>query len=130
MRGLVDRCFSLNNELGGYLAAQSLLRLKHRKIACISGPLGFVDAQQRLQGHKRALAEAGVPDELSIVSFDDAPISRYVYPKLSTVHYPITDMSRMAARWVLKNVYEQENLDVQQAFEPSFVARDSVSRPG
>lgn len=185
VRGLNDRCFSLNNELGGYLAAQSLLRLKHRKIAYISGPLDFVDAQQRLIGHKRALVEAGVtfderllcegdyhetggsdaltylfdkglefsavicanddmaagamaaahdrglrlPDELSIVGFDDAPISRYVYPKLSTVHYPIADMSRMAARWVLRNVYQQDNLDIQQVFEPSFIERDSVSRP-
>jgi len=185
VRGLNDRCFSLNNELGGYLAAQSLLRLKHKKIAYISGPLDFVDAQQRLAGHKRALAEAGVafdarllhegdyhetggsdalthlfdtrvpfsavicanddmaagamaaahdrglrlPDELSIVGFDNAPISRYVYPKLSTVHYPITDMSLMAARWVLRNVYEQETPEVQQLFEPSFIARDSVARP-
>lgn len=185
VRGLADRCFSLNNELGGYLAAQSLLRFKHRKIAYISGPLDWVDAQQRLEGHKRALAEAGVafdarllyegdyheaggsdalthlfnrgiafsavvcandemaagamaaahdrglrlPDELSIIGFDDAPISRYVYPRLSTVHYPIADMSHMAARWVLRNVYQQTSLDVQQAFEPSFIERDSVSRP-
>ena len=185
VRGLADRCFSLNNELGGYLAAQSLLRLKHKKIAYISGPLDFVDAQQRLQGHKRALAEAGVkfdarllhegdyhetggsdalthlfdtkvpfsavicanddmaagamaaaherglrlPDELSIVGFDDAPISRYVYPKLSTVHYPITDMSHMAARWVLKNVYLQDTPNVQQMFEPRFIERDSVGPP-
>jgi LacI family transcriptional regulator len=77
--------------------------------------------------HDRGLR---LPEELSIVGFDDAPISRYVYPKLSTVHYPITDMSHMAARWVLKNVYEQDGLDVrQQVFEPSFVARDSVGRP-
>lgn len=185
VRGLADRCFSLNNELGGYLAAQSLLRFKHRKIAYISGPLDWVDAQQRLEGHKRALAEAGVafdarllyegdyheaggsdalthlfnrgiafsavvcandemaagamaaahdrglrlPDELSIIGFDDAPISRYVYPRLSTVHYPIADMSHMAARWVLRNVYQQAHLEVQQAFEPSFMERDSVSRP-
>lgn len=185
VRGLADRCFSLNNELGGYLAAQSLLRFNHRNIAYVSGPLDWVDAQQRLQGHKRALAEAGVafdarllcegdyheaggsdalthlfdlgiafsavvcandemaagamaaahdrglrlPDELSIIGFDDAPIARYVYPKLSTVHYPIADMSHMAARWVLKNVYQQANLEVQQAFEPSFIERDSVSRP-
>ena len=60
----------------------------------------------------------------------DAPISRYIYPKLSTVHYPITDMSRMAARWVLKNVYRHAGLEVpQQFFEPNFVERDSVSRP-
>ncbi len=184
VRGLADRCFSLDNELGGYLAAQSLLGLKHRKIAYISGPLDWVDAQQRLAGHKRALTEAGVsfdarllhegdyhetggtealahlfdkgipfsavvcandemaagamaaahdrglklPDELSIVGFDDAPISRYVYPKLSTVHYPIRDMSRMAARWVLKNVYQQGELAAQRVFEPNFVARDSVSQ--
>lgn len=184
VRGMADRCFSLNNEIGGYLAAQSLLKLKHRKIAYISGPLDWVDAQQRLQGHKRALAEAGVafderllhegdyhetggtealndlfdtgipftavvcanddmaagamaaahdrglklPEELSIVGYDDAPISRYVYPKLSTVHYPIADMSHMAARWVLKNVYDHKKLEVQQSFEPTFVARDSVAR--
>ena len=187
VRGLADRCFSLNNELGGYLAAQSLLKLRHRKIAYISGPLDWVDAQQRLRGHKRALSEAGVtfdprllhegdyhdtggtealnqlfdtgvkfsavvcandemaagamaaahdrglrlPDELSIVGFDDAPISRYVYPKLSTVRYPIADMSHNAARWVLKNVYQQAGkVDVERVFEPSFVARDSIGPAG
>ena len=183
VRGLADHCFSLNNELGGYLATQSLLKRKHRRIAYISGPLDWVDAKQRFAGHKRALAEAGVkfderllhegdyhetggqdalntlyakdipftavvcandemaagamaaaherglelPRELSIVGFDDAPISRYVYPKLTTIHYPIADMGTMAARWVLKHVYEQSQ-DVQQVFEPKLIERDSVSR--
>ncbi len=184
VRGLVDHCFSLNNELGGYLATRALLQRKHRRIAYISGPLDFVDVRQRLDGHKRALAEAGIkfdgrllhegdyrepggqdalnallakrlpftavvcanddmaagamaaahergmtlPDDLSIVGFDDAPIARYVYPRLTTVQYPIADMSRMAARWVLKNVYEQQQ-EVQQAFEPKLVERDSVGKP-
>jgi LacI family transcriptional regulator len=187
VRGIADRCFSLDNELGGYLAARSLLQAQHRKIAYISGPLDWTDARQRLQGHKRALTEARVafdekllyegdyheatgsealnhlfakglpftavicandemaagamaaahdrglklPEELSIVGFDNAPISRYIYPKLSTVHYPITDMGHMAARWVLQNVYQQENLDVRQrVFQPNFVDRDSVCPPG
>ena len=60
VRGLADHCFSLNNELGGYLATQSLLKRKHRRIAYISGPLDWVDAKQRFAGHKRALSEAGV----------------------------------------------------------------------
>jgi LacI family transcriptional regulator len=68
-----------------------------------------------------------LPKDLSIVGFDDAPISRYVYPKLTTIHYPIADMATMAARWVLKHVYDQPQ-DVQQAFEPELVERDSVSR--
>jgi LacI family transcriptional regulator len=74
--------------------------------------------------HERGLE---LPKELSIVGFDDAPISRYVYPKLTTVRYPIAEMGTMAARWVLKHVYEQPQ-DVQQVFEPELVERDSVSR--
>ena len=76
--------------------------------------------------HERGLE---LPRELSIVGFDDAPISRYVYPKLTTVHYPIADMARMASRWVLKHVYDQQQPDVQQVFEPKLVERDSVGRP-
>jgi LacI family transcriptional regulator len=184
VRGLADHCFSLNNELGGYLATQSLLRYKHRRIAYISGPLDWVDAKQRFTGHKRALAEAGVkfderllhegdyhetggqdalnalfakdipftavvcanddmaagamaaahergldlPRELSIVGFDDAPIARYVYPKLTTVQYPVAEMGMMAARWVLKHVYDQPQ-ELQQVFEPRLIERDSVARP-
>jgi hypothetical protein len=37
-------------------------------------------------------------------------------------------MSRMAARWVLKHVYEQQH-EVQQVFEPRLVERDSVGKP-
>ena len=61
------------------------------------------------------------------MGFDDAPISRYVYPKLTTIHYPVADMGAMAARWVLKHVYDQQQ-DVQQIFEPRLVERDSVAR--
>jgi LacI family transcriptional regulator len=185
VRGIADRCFSLNNELGGYLATQSLLKLKHRRIAYVSGPLDWLDARQRLAGHRRALDEAGVkfderllhegdyhetggqdalnallgkgvpftglvcandemaagamaaaherglelPRQLSIVGFDDAPISRYVYPKLTTIHYPIADMAGMAARWVLKHVYDQPQAELQQIFEPRLVSRDSIGRP-
>lgn len=57
---IAGRCITLNNERGGYLAAQTLLELGHRKMAYISGPLGKTDAQDRLAGHKRALQEFGV----------------------------------------------------------------------
>jgi LacI family transcriptional regulator len=57
---IADRCVILNNERGGYLAAQALLELGHRKMAYISGPLNKTDSQDRLAGHKRALEEFGV----------------------------------------------------------------------
>jgi hypothetical protein len=37
-------------------------------------------------------------------------------------------MSRMAARWVLKNVYNQGEVDPQRVFQPSFVQRQSSGR--
>ena len=67
-----------------------------------------------------------IPDDVSLVGFDNAPLSRYLYPKLSTVNYPITDMGRMAAQWVLENVYGHTGMKVQHVFEPKLVIRASA----
>lgn len=54
---IADRCISLNNELGGYLATRHLLEQGHRQIAYIAGPMWKTDARDRYHGHQRALAE-------------------------------------------------------------------------
>ncbi|MCC8067596.1 MAG: LacI family transcriptional regulator [Clostridiales bacterium] len=46
---------------GGYLAADHLLKIGHRTIACVTGPLNLYDSQQRLEGYRKALEEYGVP---------------------------------------------------------------------
>ena len=61
VEGLPDACTSLDNEKGGYLATRHLLELGHKDIAYISGPPDKCDASLRLEGHKRALSEAGLP---------------------------------------------------------------------
>ncbi|MBS4218071.1 LacI family DNA-binding transcriptional regulator [Bacillus sp. FJAT-49711] len=50
----------LDNDKGGYLAGKHLIELGHRSIACITGPKSITLANERLQGFKRALNEAGV----------------------------------------------------------------------
>ena len=153
-----DRCVTLNNQHGGYLATQHLLRNGHRKIGYISGPHVENDAEQRYLGHLRALAEYGIesksslfyegdfhelggvkgvaallhadaditaivcandemaagavttareqglrlPEDLSIIGFANVNFSHYMYPKLTTIDYPIGGMGVMAARWVLQ----------------------------
>ena len=69
-----------------------------------------------------------IPDEISIIGFDNVFFTRYFRPKLSTVNFPIRAMGEMAARCVLKNVYSQEQFEIQNMFEPTLVARSSVSR--
>ncbi|KQV96891.1 LacI family DNA-binding transcriptional regulator [Rhizobacter sp. Root1221] len=50
----------VNHEAGGFLATQHLIQLGHRRIACIAGPQGLSSARERVQGYRRALAEAGL----------------------------------------------------------------------
>jgi len=40
----------------------------------------------------------GVPDELSVIGFDDTPIAAHIWPPLTTVRWPIVSMARAAAR--------------------------------
>lgn len=60
VEGLSEACTTLDNERGGYLATRHLLELGHKNIAYISGPIEKRDAKLRLEGHNRALSEAGV----------------------------------------------------------------------
>jgi len=55
-----DRCISLDNEHGGYIATKCLLERGHTEVAYVSGPHWKVDSFKRLSGHKRALAEFGL----------------------------------------------------------------------
>ncbi|GIU51231.1 MULTISPECIES: LacI family DNA-binding transcriptional regulator [Shewanella] len=55
-----ERCVYLDNELGGYLATKHILEHGHKDLAYISGPLFKLDSQDRLSGHKRALAEFNI----------------------------------------------------------------------
>ncbi len=51
------------NEAGAHCATQHLLRMGHRQLAVITGPLHLTNAVERLNGFKRALAEAKVQIE-------------------------------------------------------------------
>mgnify|MGYP001133197672 CR=1 FL=1 len=46
---------------GGYLAAKHLIELGHRRIGCYTGPSNLENSQERLEGYRYALAEAGIP---------------------------------------------------------------------
>lgn len=48
------------NQAGARNATQHLLRMGHRQLAVITGPLHLTNAVERLKGFKRALADAGV----------------------------------------------------------------------
>ena len=68
-----------------------------------------------------------IPDDLSVIGFDNVYFTRYMHPALSTINYPVDAMGRMAARCVLREVYGQKELDVQHRFQPRLVMRASTA---
>lgn len=52
---------------GGYLATRHLIDYGHRKIGVISGPKDYISSIKRLEGYRKALEEAGIPFDPSLV---------------------------------------------------------------
>ena len=67
-----------------------------------------------------------LPKDLSIIGFDNVMFANYLYPKLTTIDYPVNDMGKMAANLVLKNVYKQKIIAIQNIFEPKVIIRKSL----
>lgn len=66
-----------------------------------------------------------LPEQLSIVGFDDMLFAHHVFPKLTTVNNPIYQMGEMAARYILNKVYGEKQ-PVTNLFEPELIVRDSA----
>lgn len=60
-----------DDEQGGYLATHHLLAQGRRQIAFISGPFGSPESTLRYQGYERALHEAGLTVDLSLLDVGD-----------------------------------------------------------
>ena len=77
----------------------------------------------------RALAELGlrVPADVSVIGFDDIPLSQYLPVPLTTVSTPKNEMGAVAARMLIEHVESPDVLPPQRAtFDAKLVVRASV----
>lgn len=66
-----------------------------------------------------------VPNECSIVGFDNVFFTEYLHPQMTTIDNPVNEIGHMAAKWVLKQVYKKDNLEIKNLFEPTLIIRES-----
>ncbi|HBV40325.1 MAG TPA: DNA-binding transcriptional regulator GalS, partial [Erwinia sp.] len=80
-------------------------------------------------GALAALKDNGiaVPQQLSVIGFDDIPISRYTDPQLTTVRYPIVSMAKLATELALKGAAGLLDESAGHCFMPTLVRRHSVA---
>ena len=71
-----------------------------------------------------------VPDALSVVSFDDTPIVRFVRPPLTAIVQPIADMTARAVELVIAEKAGRPTSPDPVIFSATLVVRGSTGRPG
>ena len=107
----------------GYAFAQKLLGRRMDFTALFA----FDDASAI--GAIRALLDAGlrVPEDVSVIGFDDIQNAAYHNPRLTTVRQPLREMGRIAARVLLDRIDGAERLpDSFVVVDPELIIRDST----
>ncbi len=81
-------------------------------------------------GVSRALMSRGIsiPQEVSVVGYDDAIYSQMVQVPLTTVRQPIQEMGMAAAKCLMDVVQDHTMLQEHIVFEPQLIVRASTAR--
>ena len=110
------------HEPSGVLAVNHLLDARESFTAV------FASNDQTAYGARLALYQRNirVPEDVSLIGFDDLPASRYVIPPLSTIHQPVYELGQAAARVLLKMIEGSRSRVTLP--EPQLVVRESTRR--
>jgi len=108
----------------GVNGARRLLVLKEPPTAIFAANDDMAAGVLRVAG-ERGLS---VPRELSVCGFDDTPLSRHVYPALSTVRQPTRDMGRTATLELLNNI-RSEGTGRMVSMPYALQLRESIAPP-
>lgn len=109
---------------GGYFGAMGLLESKEYFTAA------FCANDATAIGAMKALKENGyqIPNDISIISIDDIELARYATPMLTTVHVPIDELGRMAAKILVDRIERGHVLPVKTELPFSLCVRDSCCK--
>ncbi len=82
-------------------------------------------------GAIRAIQEAGhrVPDDISVIGFDDIYTSAYHNPALTTIRQPLSEMGRVAAAQLLNRIAGglDSDLPAEVCLKPELIVRQSTA---
>src|ERR1700739_492241 len=80
-------------------------------------------------GAIRALKEHGlrVPEDVSVIGFDDIPGAAFYTPSLTTVRQPLKRMGEVAAQSLLQRIEGMKDYPSEIAIEPELVVRESTA---
>ncbi|SFU44456.1 LacI family DNA-binding transcriptional regulator [Xenorhabdus koppenhoeferi] len=110
------------NEKGGERAAEKLLDSGINFTAAVTFNDVMAAGMMRFL-HQRKIK---LPEQLSIVGFDDIVTARYLYPSLTTICNPVEQMAQRAANLALQLSAQKELPPQMNMFSAELIIRDSV----
>ena len=111
---------------GGYRAAQQLLAGGKSFSALVAAN------DQTALGAARALRAHGlrVPEDVSLIGFDDVPEAKYFEPPLTTIRQDFTALGQQSIDYLLTLIDHPETPTHQRVLYPTLVTRQSVVKRG
>ncbi len=132
-RGILDERLIVTGGLaeeGGQRGMEQLLRLPSK----LRPTAAFVANDFAALGAMAVARRAGVrvPEDLSIVGYNDAALAARSEPPLTTLHVPIPDMGRIATELLIRRLtaeVDSSNTPVQVTLPVELVVRGSAAPP-
>lgn len=108
----------------GYEQGRILLQQEKMRPTAI-----FCQNDEMAIGVLKAARDAGVivPEQLSVIGFDDIGFSQYCEPELTTVHQPREAIGRTAMRLLL-DILKHRNVPLDQSLKTQLIVRSSTAR--
>lgn len=115
---IVHSLYSLESAQAG---ATKLLRSGVTAIVCASDPMAL--------GAIRAVRRSGrrVPEDVSVIGYDDSALMNCTEPPLTTVRQPIEPMGRTIIELLLRQISGDSATSDELLFEPELVVRGSTA---
>jgi LacI family transcriptional regulator len=108
---------------GGMAGAAALLDLPERPTAIFAAnDLSALGAMEVIRAHGLRM-----PEDMSVLGFDDIPHAQIAYPKLTTVRQPLAQMGRVAVRLLLDQIEQPGRPTRRVTLATELVIRDSCA---
>jgi LacI family transcriptional regulator len=109
----------------GYVAAERILEIETGKrptAVVASNDLAAVGALQKLHEMK-----VRVPEDISIIGFDDIAMCQWVYPRLTTIRQEVIELTRFAAQLLLSRLAKDYAGEARiKSVAPRLIIREST----
>ncbi|MBN1646824.1 MAG: GntR family transcriptional regulator [Spirochaetales bacterium] len=120
-----EKIDTIDNRLHGYAMTKRMIEENDPAPTAVF----YFNDQLAIQGYK-AIAECGlhIPEDISVLGFDDFNYSAIVTPPLTTFSHPKYDLGKWVARILIDEIeHSREVMPKRMVFEPKIIERGSVA---